>query len=446
MRHAHFLVLTGRLNEFPLHELIETLRGQRKTGRLQVEFKAGPCALFFREGALIEATMGSLRGLEALSLALSLQQEDAAPFNFNPLVAPPEAPDAQADRATAFARESAAHARARVIEVEPEQQTARTASQAGRDDAHGRWSAADATIGPSGTSTAPPQLDAHPAAQLETRAAAPQLDYSAEAARPRALLPAAEEGALVERLARIETVVATQARRANIERAVYAALVALLIITALVWRGRETTSDNAATNVASAASVAALSSSATAPAGNDTAGTKGADSTRNNDGDATINTDARPTAVAERSEPTASGASASAPLVTVSSTNNAPNSSGAAPAVETLTAKPPARAADARTRQLPASETEATAGNGRQMATAADNQAVPSTANRTDRSGGHVVQVRMTVERGRVLRAEVSNPRAGMAAYEALALRMARQRRYPEEFSGQETLRLSVGQ
>jgi hypothetical protein len=33
-----------------------------------------------------------------------------------------------------------------------------------------------------------------------------------------------------------------------------------------------------------------------------------------------------------------------------------------------------------------------------------------------------------------------------MAAYEALALRLARQRRFPADFSGRETLRLKVGQ
>jgi hypothetical protein len=59
--------------------------------------------------------------------------------------------------------------------------------------------------------------------------------------------------------------------------------------------------------------------------------------------------------------------------------------------------------------------------------------------------GGQAVQVRLTVEQGRVVRAEVSNPRPGMSAYEALALRIARQRRFPTDFSGQETLRLKVG-
>ena len=50
----------------------------------------------------------------------------------------------------------------------------------------------------------------------------------------------------------------------------------------------------------------------------------------------------------------------------------------------------------------------------------------------------------MKVEQGRVVEAAVKNPRAGMASYEALALRMARQRRYPDAFNGADTLQLKV--
>ena len=56
----------------------------------------------------------------------------------------------------------------------------------------------------------------------------------------------------------------------------------------------------------------------------------------------------------------------------------------------------------------------------------------------------HVVQVSMKVEQGRVVEAAVKNPRAGMASYEALALRLARQRRYPDAFNGPDTLQLKV--
>jgi hypothetical protein len=58
--------------------------------------------------------------------------------------------------------------------------------------------------------------------------------------------------------------------------------------------------------------------------------------------------------------------------------------------------------------------------------------------------GHHVVQVLMEVKNGQVIRARVLNPRPGAADYESLALRMARQRRYPESFTGAERLQLRV--
>ncbi len=56
----------------------------------------------------------------------------------------------------------------------------------------------------------------------------------------------------------------------------------------------------------------------------------------------------------------------------------------------------------------------------------------------------YVVRVLMEVKNGKVTDARVLNPRPGAGSYEALALRMARQRRYPENFSGGDTLRISV--
>jgi hypothetical protein len=75
------------LDDQPLPELIRRLRVQRKSGRLQVEYGDGPAAFFFVEGQMVDAQMGSLRGVEALYAALALE---GASFNFNPLVRPPE--------------------------------------------------------------------------------------------------------------------------------------------------------------------------------------------------------------------------------------------------------------------------------------------------------------------------------------------------------------------
>lgn len=54
------------------------------------------------------------------------------------------------------------------------------------------------------------------------------------------------------------------------------------------------------------------------------------------------------------------------------------------------------------------------------------------------------VKVVMQIENGRVLKASIANPKPGMDSYEALALRIARQRRFPTTTSGAETVTISV--
>jgi hypothetical protein len=54
------------------------------------------------------------------------------------------------------------------------------------------------------------------------------------------------------------------------------------------------------------------------------------------------------------------------------------------------------------------------------------------------------IKVVMQVENGRVLKASIANPKPGMESYEALALRIARQRRYASTVSGGETVTISV--
>jgi Domain of unknown function (DUF4388) len=57
-----------------------------------------------------------------------------------------------------------------------------------------------------------------------------------------------------------------------------------------------------------------------------------------------------------------------------------------------------------------------------------------------------MIDVVMQIEDGRVQQASISNQRSGMGAYEAMALRIARQRRYPPKTKGQETVRIRVDQ
>lgn len=56
------------------------------------------------------------------------------------------------------------------------------------------------------------------------------------------------------------------------------------------------------------------------------------------------------------------------------------------------------------------------------------------------------VKVILQIEDGRVAQASIANHKSGMDAYEALALRIARQRRYPSNAGGQETVVIKVNQ
>jgi len=54
------------------------------------------------------------------------------------------------------------------------------------------------------------------------------------------------------------------------------------------------------------------------------------------------------------------------------------------------------------------------------------------------------IRIVMQIENGRVLRASIANHKAGMDSYEALALRIARQRRFPATLTGGETVTINV--
>ncbi|MEP6921076.1 MAG: DUF4388 domain-containing protein [bacterium] len=56
------------------------------------------------------------------------------------------------------------------------------------------------------------------------------------------------------------------------------------------------------------------------------------------------------------------------------------------------------------------------------------------------------VKVNLQIENGRVAQASVANHKPGMEAYEALALRIARQRRYPTKAAGPEAVMIKVTQ
>src|SRR5947209_42784 len=86
MQSTNFVALTGHLNEYPLGDLVSILRRRNKTGRLLIEYPAGPCSFYFLAGNLVDAQLNSLNGLQAVMFALS---QPNASFNFNPLIQPP---------------------------------------------------------------------------------------------------------------------------------------------------------------------------------------------------------------------------------------------------------------------------------------------------------------------------------------------------------------------
>jgi len=67
-----------------------------------------------------------------------------------------------------------------------------------------------------------------------------------------------------------------------------------------------------------------------------------------------------------------------------------------------------------------------------------------SSANDSVETKARSISVVMQIENGRVLNASIANHAAGMDNFEALALRIARQRRYPTVKNGNETVTISV--
>jgi cytoskeletal protein RodZ len=97
--------------------------------------------------------------------------------------------------------------------------------------------------------------------------------------------------------------------------------------------------------------------------------------------------------------------------------------------------------------------TPTTTQNGTPAATAALQGASPDSSRatggarktgETSNARGYDVRVLLEVRDGQVTDARVLNPRPGAKAYEALALKTARQRRYPKNFTGGDTWKVRV--
>jgi Domain of unknown function (DUF4388) len=74
------MALSGELSDLSLAELIEFFCNQRKTGRLKVIFPHLPGYFYMQAGALVDARVGSLSGIDAVYYALTLPN---ASFKFD---------------------------------------------------------------------------------------------------------------------------------------------------------------------------------------------------------------------------------------------------------------------------------------------------------------------------------------------------------------------------
>ncbi|MGI8732482.1 MAG: DUF4388 domain-containing protein [Pyrinomonadaceae bacterium] len=81
------MALTGHLSDLSLSELIEFFCNQRKSGRLRVLYPQGSGYFYLQAGSVVDARIGTLRGIDAVYYALTLAN---AKFEFSGSA---EAPD-----------------------------------------------------------------------------------------------------------------------------------------------------------------------------------------------------------------------------------------------------------------------------------------------------------------------------------------------------------------
>jgi hypothetical protein len=354
---TQFMVLTGHLDDQPLPDLIRTLRVQRKSGRLQVEYADAPGSFFFEDGQLVDARLGSLRGLEALYAALEL---DGASFNFNPLVRPPERTiDRQQQK---FITD--------LVEIPRRENLAEIRIAGGTFPA-------PATAAIAGS---PPPV-------------------------PLQLAPVAAEliAPLEERLTAVEEAINVTSRRFSRERLIYAVVISFLVgLTAV-------TALQALINLRK-------------PLASET----GARAPGQPRGDAASGTTTAPTsgARAVSAAATGKGSEGDAPARRAADVADA---SGAGGTAQNGT---PATTATLQGAALDSTRTAAASG-GRKTGATSD-------------ARGYDVRVLLEVRDGQVTDARVLNPRPGAKAYETLALKTARQRRYPKNFTGGDTWKVRV--
>lgn len=339
---TQFLVLTGHLDDQSLPDIIRTLRAQRKSGRLQVEYPETPAAFFFENGQMVDAQLGNLRGLEALYAALSLRGAD---FNFNPLVKPPERSIDQQEQKFIWD-----------LVESPRREGLAEIRVAGGNG---------------------------PPAVASPRQPAP---------REFAAAPAEFMTPLIERLNAVEAAILSTSRRFSRERLIYTLIISFLAGLILV------STLQLLYGPLLAVPAAAIPTSEQKP------------TEANGTGDEAQRT----AADVNKAQPSVAAGEPEqrpAPAQVPDETNQA--------AAASQPAQPPAAEA-ATVRELP--------------------KGVGGSSAR----GAYVVRVRLRVKNGQVTGARVLNSRAAASAHEAVALKLAMQHQYPDDFNGSDTLQFIV--
>lgn len=386
MQQTRFMVLTGHLNDYPLPDLVGILRHQRKTGRLLIEYPVGPSSFFFKDGELVDVQLGELSGIQAVCVAIS---QPNATFNFNPLVLPPA--------------KSIDNSLRKVV----------TQLLDCWDDEVPATEVKGVAKGCASKTFLPSASDEY----IDAERMLPDSDNILSLPPS----PAAAELAVVASA----TAAATPARPAFKRRKqlLFASATALLLLgvpaaIALTTRSFGRREARAFSN----SSIVETKENSASAAPNFTVSSQNETPT-----DASSNTTTPVTnseAKEERRLPREQFRS---------ETGAAKRNEMVAPAITT----PPS----------PATSTVSGAAAGKQNAVAPSPSAVAPTSSAPGAtSGEQTLTVVLQVENGRVTGANIANRRPGMEAFEASALRIARQRRFPANTTGTETTRIKVTQ
>ena len=131
--------------------------------------------------------------------------------------------------------------------------------------------------------------------------------------------------------------------------------------------------------------------------------------------------------------------SASSVTSNASTATQAPSQEASAPQVDK-----PVHLADSRQTRSIRTTTRDSASTKDKLTTNSVAEVKPAEETESKAKESTAVRVVLQVENGRVTQASIGNPKPGMEAYEALALRIARQRRFPAATSSKQTVMIKV--